>query len=616
MADQSLTPEQAQQLAHGFSLLQRGNAGPARALAAEVVSAKPASADAQHLLALCCKAEGAEREAEAAFRRALELAPEHPEVLGNYANYLARAGRVEEAIATHRRAVDAAPVSAAAWLRLGLAVLAANRPAEARRALERAVHLAPRSGPAWHALGRARRAAGDLAGAETALRQAVAVEPGSGTAWVNLGVVTKLLGRPADALACLDRAGDTGFAGPELPDARAGALVDLGRIEDAVATLRRLLGRVPHYAPAHVTLAHLLWEYGDPGAPDADPFALFRRAVRDQPRHSALQLAYIRALMEAGRASEALERIRALSATSRAPALAILEAAALDALGQLEAAGALYDRLHAGGGLGDAAFLSAYARHLLRSGRWDEAAARAEEATRANPDSQEAWGYLATAWRLTGDPREHWLCDYERSIALVDVEPPADYPDAPAFLAQLGAALDPLHRAQREPFNQSLRGGSQTPGRLFSRADPVIADARSAILPAVERHIASLPDDATHPFYRRKRRSVSFIGSWSVKLRSAGRHVNHFHPQGWMSSAYYITLPPSVTAGSVANDFAGWLQFGQPPEELGLDLAPRRYVQPTAGRVALFPSYLWHGTVPFEDTEPRVTVAFDMRPSD
>jgi hypothetical protein len=28
----------------------------------------------------------------------------------------------------------------------------------------------------------------------------------------------------------------------------------------------------------------------------------------------------------------------------------------------------------------------------------------------------------------------------------------------------------------------------------------------------------------------------------------------------------------------------------------------------------LFPSYFWHGTVPFQSDQPRVTVAFDAVP--
>ena len=40
---------------------------------------------------------------------------------------------------------------------------------------------------------------------------------------------------------------------------------------------------------------------------------------------------------------------------------------------------------------------------------------------------------------------------------------------------------------------------------------------------------------------------------------------------------------------------------------------PEHFIQPRAGRLVLFPSYLWHGTTPIHGSEPRMTVAFDAR---
>ena len=39
-----------------------------------------------------------------------------------------------------------------------------------------------------------------------------------------------------------------------------------------------------------------------------------------------------------------------------------------------------------------------------------------------------------------------------------------------------------------------------------------------------------------------------------------GRHVNHTHPQGWLSSAFYVDLPEAVNGGGEA----GWILFGEP----------------------------------------------------
>jgi len=37
-------------------------------------------------------------------------------------------------------------------------------------------------------------------------------------------------------------------------------------------------------------------------------------------------------------------------------------------------------------------------------------------------------------------------------------------------------------------------------------------------------------------------------------------------------------------------------------------------VRPELGQLVLFPSYFWHGTLPFHSEQPRLTVAFDVVP--
>jgi hypothetical protein len=96
-----------------------------------------------------------------------------------------------------------------------------------------------------------------------------------------------------------------------------------------------------------------------------------------------------------------------------------------------------------------------------------------------------------------------------------------------------------------------------------------------------------------------------------VRLRSQGYHTNHIHPEGWISSALYVVLPDEVREGE---GDAGHLQFGVPPAELGIAVPPRRSVKPEVGVLSLFPSYMWHGTVPFSSEQPRITVAFDLVP--
>ena len=83
------------------------------------------------------------------------------------------------------------------------------------------------------------------------------------------------------------------------------------------------------------------------------------------------------------------------------------------------------------------------------------------------------------------------------------------------------------------------------------------------------------------------------------------------HPKGWISSALYIAVPDEVAG---ATDDAGYIQFGAPEDKLGLNLPSVRTVKPEVGKLVLFPSYMWHGTVPFESSQSRITVAFDIVP--
>lgn len=211
------------------------------------------------------------------------------------------------------------------------------------------------------------------------------------------------------------------------------------------------------------------------------------------------------------------------------------------------------------------------------------------------------WPYAALAWRLTGDPRWEWLEGDDRFIGIYDIA------DKVGPLDRLADRLRSLHLATHQPLEQSVRGGTQTDGPLFARIDPEIRALRQAIVETVRTHVAQLPaPDPSHPLLGCPRDPIRFSGSWSVRLSGQGRHVNHVHPAGWISSAFYVALPDEIGAEGPA----GWLTLGE-AGELGLDLPPIRLVQPRPGRLVLFPSTLWHGTRPFEAGE-RLTVAFDV----
>lgn len=579
-AIRTLTGAQARELERASQLLQAGHASEALGIAQRLLSQAALAADAHHVAAICHAHLGRLAEAESAFSRALELAPGQPAIRANYAKCLRDSG-------------------AAALARgdAGAAVL-----------LRRAVELEEDSTVGWHLLGQALRAGDDLEGAAQAFRHVLALAPDDRAAAVNLAVVLRLLGRSDEAAGRFARLLAAGESSPEVVDAAIGAMVDAGQVEQAIGLARGLVAAHPRFVPGLATLAMLLWEHDDPSV----ALRPFEQALAQDPADAALRLGLADLMMSAQRYAEVLALLdRSHGDGVAGPALSLLRANALAELGRHDEAGALYATLYRQGGDRSPTLLNAQARHLLRTGDWRAAERRAMEATRIDPAGQEAWAWLGVAWRLLGDAREEWLCGYDTLVAYAEVEAPAGFTDLGAFLAALAPSLEHLHQARHAPLRQTLRAGSQTPGRLFGRNDPLLDAARGALLATVDRWLATLPDDDRHPFLARRRAGVRIAGSWSARLRSSGSHVNHVHPQGWASSAFHVRLPPSVSDGRGG----GQLALGAPPVELQLGLPPRRTIQPRAGSLALFPSFLWHGTTPFDDPSPRVTIAFDMVPS-
>jgi tetratricopeptide (TPR) repeat protein len=478
-------------------------------------------------------------------------------------------------------------------LQAGVAALRTNLAEEALPLLAEAVQTHPDDAWLWQLKGLLHRTAEDLAPAVEALSTAAALAPADAFIAHSLACATIEAGLPAVdaferalALAPGEEAPLLGLAESHLVEGETGR---------AVALLEDRLGRDPSWLQGHLTLARMRTSRGAPRAATAG----FERALAAMPGAVPLWVAYLQLLYQ----SERYEEIPAMVARARAAAGAqrdfdAAEAVATAELGEIEAADPLFDALRPSG---DMTLAVPYVRHLLRAGRPERAGETAAAALKQAPQPI-LWSYLSAAWRLTGDPRWQWLEGDPGFVGIYDLAerlPPLD---------ALADRLRALHKATHQPLHQSVRGGTQTEGHLFKRIEPEIRALRRAVVEAVEAHVARLPPrDPGHPLLGPARSPIRFASAWSVRLAGGGRHANHVHPGGWLSSALYVALPEAPESGPPG---AGWLTLGE-ISDLDLGLPPLARIEPRPGRLVLFPSTMWHGTVPFESGE-RLTVAFDV----
>jgi uncharacterized protein (TIGR02466 family) len=214
------------------------------------------------------------------------------------------------------------------------------------------------------------------------------------------------------------------------------------------------------------------------------------------------------------------------------------------------------------------------------------------------------------ALRAQGDSRDEALNDYENFVQVFELAPPEGYTDMDAFNRDLNAYLDRLHRDKRECIDQTLRRGTQTLDNLFGKGHLLVERLRTHR--RGRRHLhRKIADNDKHPLLKRRSKEFKYSASWSSRLHDCGFHTNHVHPKGWISSAYYIALPDAV-ADPKAKE--GWIQFGAPDFDAGLKDAVRRVEKACPRQARVFPSYMWHGTVPFHSQQSRTTIAFDVVP--
>lgn len=523
------------------------------------------------------------------------------------ARVLVRAGRPEDAIQTYRALLQREPSCTPAAAALARLLTASGRAGEAEALIRPFAHAQRVWPEALSARAAALKAMDRKAESLADYQQAAQLNPRSGVAAHNVASGLGDAGRDREAAAECERAFALGLEAPETWLVYGRALQGLRRFEEAERALRGAVERRPGYADALRDLGQLIWmRSGDAGSALA-PLETALTTAGSQG--AALAGLKVRLLTHVAGEAEALAFVRgALDQFPGDPRLS-LEAAQLSLRSDPHFSARLIGEVLARNPR-DASARRAMAHAQLALGEAAAAAELAQGLLRENPIDQEAAASLATAWRLSGDERYRQLWDYGALVRAQAIDTPQGWSSLSAYLSDLRTALVELHALSAHPIEQSVRGGTQTSQNLLAAESPVIAAFFQAVQGPIlaYRQVVGGGDDI---FRARNGGGHRVLGAWSVRLAPNGFHVDHIHPQGWISSACYIDVPPAIGA----DDHAGWLRFGAPPIPTRPSLEAEHFVRPEPGLLALFPSYMWHGTVPFGGDAPRMTIAFDVVPA-
>ena len=153
-----------------------------------------------------------------------------------------------------------------------------------------------------------------------------------------------------------------------------------------------------------------------------------------------------------------------------------------------------------------------------------------------------------------------------------------------------------------------LTKGIQTAGNVFSQIGAATDKIQNIILSEVETYRKHFCE-SNEGFIKNWPSKYKIYG-WLVSMKSGGNIEPHIHETGWVSGSIYINVPPDLKSDE------GNLVVCLNDEILDDSIIERKSnsINVSTGSLCLFPSSLLHYTIPFESTEERIVLAFDMIP--
>jgi len=482
-------------------------------------------------------------------------------------------GRLDEAAASYAEALECDPENVQALRLRGVLARQQGDLAESVRYLQTTLRVAPGDVTAANDLAVSFLASGELDAAEVALRGALGLAPDSPRALANLGALLQQRGHLAEAIAIHEHYLELVPDDLEVCCNLANALMDAGRDDESLEACDAALA----LAPGH-------------------------------PLVMANQGAVLCGLDRCDLAVEILQRALALNSSDD---MALINLAyAQRALGSDEAALESLmravrlnpDNARAAADLGNA---------LLAHGQPGRALEACERFLAAHPGERLVLATYAYALLEAGRRDEsRRILDYEQLVRVHDL----DAPDGFADIQELNRGLEEFITGHPslldDPARKATTGGAQT-GEL----SPLESREFGALDLAIHRAVEQTIDRLVVAGFGDHEVMACAADRWSLRiwgtvLTGGGFQLPHQHPLGWLSGVYYVRLPDADAATDV-----GALEFGQPPERIGITTAPEIFpVSPRPGRLVIFPSWFYHRTRAFESPGTRISIAFDVMP--
>jgi len=199
---------------------------------------------------------------------------------------------------------------------------------------------------------------------------------------------------------------------------------------------------------------------------------------------------------------------------------------------------------------------------------------------------------------------EHFVKEYY-------FNPSEDYLNLETFNCDLEFDIKNHSLLRKNPNGLAARNGYLT-DNLFADQNKSILTFKKLLLEKIIDYIDKLPEQQDH--FMLKHKTYDFkISSWATWVKGDGFIDKHIHEDSWISGAYYCKIP-KITKSTQGHQ--GYFEYGCIPNDISLSINKEKgYIKPQEGKLVIFPSYMYHQTIPHETNEDRISIAFDLTPN-
>ncbi len=404
-----------------------------------------------------------------------------------------------------------------------------------------------------------------LTEAATSYRKAIALQPKFFEAYGNLGTLLQKQGKLEEAVASYRKALSI-HEDPRGHFNLGTALRDQGKLDEAIKSYQQAIFLFPNYADAHSNLGETLRDQGNM----QDAITSYQNALALNPNHPSANYNMAEFLYLAKRFNEALPHF---------------ERSQLD----------------------DWLERSMYC--LYKAERFDDFKKKLDEIVKSGPHTAPFLATLSTHYAVNfGVENTYNFC--KNGFDFVYTNPIPELSEPNSLL--LNSLLNDINNAEiAERVQGMLHNGKQSAGNLFKRSEASF----QALAELVKKEFMNYKNKfagADCELIKSFPEAFEFTSSWYVKMRQGGHLDAHIHEIGWISGAVYLAMPSDKKSPE-----EGAFEYG-----IHGDAYPQKHsnfpvgrVVPNVGEIVLFPSSLFHRTIPFTSSEERICIAFDLKPS-